>query len=219
MGAQQSSVSAEKLEEWEQICAAMAFEEAQAEREFDAQEGCCALRCYCMQQCAGKYCELPLRCCYHWSCAAACSLCSASCASCGISLPEILLVHHHTMLGSCARPLIPQLISPALPLVSRHTNVVPVSNPSPTRRYARLLPFLTSNLAEPETPWCVELHSRGCPHHVLLARITRCCSPTTGTSIAPSACASSDRPSLAPSSAATTCTPRIGSRQAAALSV
>ena len=104
MGAQQSSVSAEKLEEWEQICAAMAFEEAQAEREFDAQEGCCALRCYCMQQCAGKYCELPLRCCYHWSCAAACSLCSASCASCGILLPEILLVHHHTMLGSCAPP-------------------------------------------------------------------------------------------------------------------
>ena len=104
MGGAQSSVSTDKLEEWEQICAAMAFEEAQAEKEFDAQEGCLALRCYCMQQCAGKYCELPLRCCYHWSCAAMWSICSASCASCGVLLPEHLLVHHHTMLGSCAAP-------------------------------------------------------------------------------------------------------------------
>ena len=56
------------LEEWEEVCAAMAAEEAAAA--YDASMGGCGLTLYCAQQCAGVALELPCRVLWHSGCAA-----------------------------------------------------------------------------------------------------------------------------------------------------
>ena len=102
MGQDQSVHQEEQT--WEEVCAAMAYEEEAAERAADRTERGAVLCCYCVQQCAGLFCELPLRCCFHWLSAASCTICSVPCVVvCGVRLPEALLRHHHSMLGIYSR--------------------------------------------------------------------------------------------------------------------
>lgn len=87
----------------EQVCAAMTFEEDMAERAAEPPDGC-ALRCYCLRMCAGLYCELPLRCCYHCCCAGLSSVVCAPCfCCCATDPPDALLRHHHAMLRAYGR--------------------------------------------------------------------------------------------------------------------
>ena len=66
------------LAEWEEICAAMAAEEAAAR--FDHTMGPCYKCVYCGQQALGLALELPLRYAWHGACAAGACACTMPCA-------------------------------------------------------------------------------------------------------------------------------------------
>lgn len=155
MGASQSAPAAE-VEAWERVCAAMSFEEAQAEREYDREQRCLALFTYCAQQGVGLVGELPCRCGYHWLCAAGWAGCSCCFACCGPSLPVRLLKHHHNTLGLCAcAPL--HIFSDAAYHTACYTSSLMHSKrrAPPLFRYNRIGSFLIANIKEPDTPWCV----------------------------------------------------------------
>ena len=91
------------LAEWEEVCAAMAAEEAAAA--YDASMGGCGLTLYCAQQCAGVALELPCRVLWHSGCAGLCcagtwcALAGQRCDRAGDgrwALATQALVAHHT---------------------------------------------------------------------------------------------------------------------------
>ena len=111
------------LAEWEEICAAMAAEEAAAAH--DQEKGPCGLALYCAQQLIALALEMPLRYAWHGTCAAAGCCCAVPCGSALIRLCDVpcgaaAFVEHHTTqlqmynwLGSimcenvCVRPCAP----------------------------------------------------------------------------------------------------------------
>ena len=91
------------LAEWEEICAAMAAEEAAAR--FDHTMGPCSKLVYCGQQALGCTLELPLRYAWHATCAAGACVCTMPCAIARRDLAEdpswfeasAAFVGHHNM--------------------------------------------------------------------------------------------------------------------------